>query len=223
MLVPLTRTCEIGAWLRPRPSAFRRLCADRFAGTEVSRGMAVLFTIGHSTRALEEFIGLLEENGIRTLIDVRRFPASRRHPHFNSADLASSLGRAGIAYRHEVDAGGRRPVLPRSPNDAWRNAGFRGYADHMDTAEFRAALTRILDDARVAGTAVMCAEAVPWRCHRNLISDAAVALGFEVRHIMGAAQVQEHRLHAAARVRSDHTLEYASPETQLELGAGDGL
>lgn len=185
--------------------------------------MPTLYTIGHSTRSIDQFAELLRENGIDTLIDVRRFPASRRHPHFGGEHLSASLRAAGIAYRHEVDAGGRRPVARDSPNTAWRNAGFRGYADYMDTAPFRAALARVLADAEAGPTAIMCAEAVPWRCHRNLIADAAVALGFDVLHIMGSGQSQAHGLHGSARVRDDGTIEYAEPAPQLELDVDHDL
>ena len=185
--------------------------------------MSRLFTIGHSTRPLEAFLELLRENGIRTLIDVRRFPVSRRHPHYNGSSLVESLERAGIAYRHEVDLGGRRAVQSNSSNGAWRNAGFRGYADHMDTAEFRRALERVLADATAGPTAVLCAEAVPWRCHRNLLADAAVARGLDVLHIMGSQQVQAHALNPSARIRPDGTLEYPQVNAQLELDGADGL
>lgn len=185
--------------------------------------MSRLFTIGHSTRPLDAFLALLQENSIRALIDVRRFPVSRRYPQYNGGSLASALEAAGVRYRHEVDLGGRRAVLPESPNAAWRNAGFRGYADHMDTPEFRAALERVLAGAREKTTVVMCAEAVPWRCHRNLIADAATARSFAVTHIVGPGQTQEHVLHDAARVRSDGTLVYPGEGAQLELDGAGGL
>ena len=185
--------------------------------------MIRLFTIGHSTRPLEAFLELLRENDIGTVIDARRFPMSRRHPHYNGDSLAESLERAGIAYRHEVDLGGRRAVRSNSPNGAWRNATFRGYADHMDTAEFRNALARVLADADAGATAVLCAEALPWRCHRNLIADAAVARGLDVLHIMGSQQLQAHTLNPSARIRPDGTLEYPQANPQLELDGADGL
>ena len=135
-----------------------------------------VFTIGHSTRSADELLGLLRENGIRLPVDVRRFPGLWLHPHFGSgAELAGSLREAGIEYRHEPDLGGRRDPRPDLPNTAWRNASFRAYADHMDSPEFRAALGRLLADAEARATTVMCAEAVPWRCHRNLIADALIA------------------------------------------------
>ena len=163
--------------------------------------MAVtLFTIGHSTRGIGELLALLAEHGIETLVDVRRFPASRRHPQFSREALATSLGAAGIAYVHEPDLGGRRQPRPDSPNTAWRVAAFRGYADYMGTEPFAAALERLLRSAARSRTAMMCAEAVPWRCHRRLIADAATAAGAEVLHILGPGRAERHQLDANARV-----------------------
>ncbi|HEV8255200.1 MAG TPA: DUF488 domain-containing protein [Vicinamibacteria bacterium] len=159
----------------------------------------IAYTIGHSTRAIDELVDLLKENGIRLLVDVRRFPGSRRYPHFGREALAAALGKSGIGYRHEPDLGGRREPAPRSPNTAWRVAGFRGYADHMATTVFQDALGRVKAAAARQPTAVLCAEALPWRCHRQLVADALVADGFEVRHIMGRGQVQPHALHPAAQ------------------------
>ncbi len=153
-----------------------------------------VFTIGHSTRSADELLGLLRENGIRLLVDVRRFPGSRRHPQFGSAELAGSLREAGIEYRHEPDLGGRRDPRPDSPNTAWRNASFRAYADHMDSPEFRAALGRLLADAEARATTVMCAEAVPWRCHRNLIADALIARGIPVLDVLAPGKTVPHAL-----------------------------
>lgn len=167
-------------------------------------GEPVVFTIGHSTRSVEEFLGLLTRNGIRTLVDVRRYPGSKRHPHFNREALAVSLEAAGIGYRHEPELGGRRGnPRPDSPNTGWRNASFRAYADHLGTPAFRAALDRVLRDAGEAPVAIMCAEAVPWRCHRQLISDALVGRGHTVRHIISDAEPGIHELNEMARV-DDH-------------------
>ncbi len=163
--------------------------------------MAVtLFTIGHSTRAIGELLDLLAEHGLETLIDVRRFPASRRHPQFSREALAESLAAAGIAYLHEPDLGGRRQPQPDSPNTAWRVAAFRGYADYMDSEPFAAALDRLLRSAARSRTVMMCAEAVPWRCHRRLIADAVTAAGAEVLHILGPGRAERHQLDANARV-----------------------
>jgi uncharacterized protein (DUF488 family) len=169
------------------------------------------YTIGHSTRAIDELLDLLAENGVRLLVDVRRFPGSRRYPHFGREALAAALAERGIGYRHEPDLGGRRAPGPRSPNTAWRVAGFRGYADHMATPAFRDALARVEDSAARMPTAVLCAEAVPWRCHRQLIADARVSDGIEVRHILGRGQVERHRLHPSARRTPSGDLVYPGP------------
>src|SRR5690606_39960551 len=128
---------------------------------------------------------ILRAHGIRRLVDVRRYPGSRRHPHFSREALERSLPADGIAYEHERDLGGRRAPAPDSVNDAWRSASFRAYADYLQTAEFEAALGRLLAGADVP-TAIMCAEAVPWRCHRQLIADVLVARGHEVLDILSA-------------------------------------
>jgi uncharacterized protein (DUF488 family) len=160
-----------------------------------------IWTIGHSTRALDELIGLLRENGIQRLADVRRYPGSRRYPHFSRESLSRSLSEAGIEYVHMPSLGGRREPDPSSPNTAWRNAQFRGYADHMATPEFRAAIDALTADPR--RTAVMCAEAMPWKCHRNLISDELLRRGHEVIHILGAGSTQGHVLNPKARIEGD--------------------
>jgi uncharacterized protein (DUF488 family) len=166
----------------------------------------VVHTLGHSTLTLEDFLRLLEAQAIDAIADVRRYPASRRHPHFVREPLAASLDSRGIAYVWLPALGGRRDARPDSPHVAWRNAQFRGYADHMDGAEFRdglAALLRLADDHRVA---VMCAEAVPWRCHRQLVADALVARGIEVRHVTGRGEPEPHRLTPFARVDGDRVV-----------------
>ena len=152
-----------------------------------------VFTIGHSTRTFDQFLALLEREGIRHLVDVRRFPVSRRYPHFDAAALKASLDLAGITYEHAPAMGGRRNANPASRNVGWRNASFRGYADHMESAEFQRALDALIATAARTPTTVMCAEAVPWRCHRNLIADALLARGLCVRHILDAA-TNEHVL-----------------------------
>lgn len=167
-----------------------------------------VFTIGHSTRAADEFLELLRENGICLLVDVRRFPGSRRHPHFGSAELAAVLRAAGIEYRHEPDLGGRRDPRPDSPNTAWRNPSFRAYADHMDTPEFRAALERLTADGARRPTVVMCAEAVPWRCHRNLIADALIARGVPVRDVLAPGKTVPHVLSPHAVVLAGGRVTY---------------
>ncbi len=159
-----------------------------------------LFTAGHSTRPIAELLAMLAEPGVELLVDVRRFPGSRRHPQYSRDALAASLAAAGIGYRHEPDLGGRRQPLPGSPNAAWRVAAFRGYADHMETAEFGAALARLLRSAEEAPAVILCAEAVPWRCHRRLISDAAAARGWEVVHLLAPGRSERHALDPNARV-----------------------
>jgi uncharacterized protein (DUF488 family) len=160
-----------------------------------------IYTIGHSTRTLDELVALLHEHGVGRLADIRRYPGSRRHPHFSRESLERSLGEVGIDYIHFEDLGGRRTPSKTSRNMAWENPQFRGYADYMCTPEFRAAVDRLLDTGRA--TAVMCAEAVPWRCHRNLLSDDLVRRGVEVIHIIGPGPAQPHKLSAMARIIGD--------------------
>jgi len=158
-------------------------------------------TIGHSTRSIDDFISLLEENGIMLLADVRSWPASKRYPQFNREALAKSLADAGILYEHVRELGGRRKPKPDSRNTAWRNASFRAYADHMETEEFRKGVERFLVLAGEAGSAaIMCAEAVWWRCHRSLISDYLKSRGIEVMHILDANRTEPHPFTSAARI-----------------------
>lgn len=160
-----------------------------------------IWTIGHSTRTIDEFISLLQANQIRLLADVRSLPGSKRYPQFNKETLANALGKAGILYKHFPELGGRRKPSKDSLNTAWRNASFRGYADYMETEEFHKGLKRLLDLAVDAGpAAVMCAEAVWWRCHRSLISDYLKARGIEVVHILDANKTEPHPYTSAARV-----------------------
>lgn len=180
--------------------------------------MTTIHTIGHSTRSLEDFVALLRREGIRHLADVRAHPGSRRYPHFHRDALASALPEQGISYSHHPELGGRRRPRPDSPNGAWRNASFRAYADYMGTEEFRIALDSLTALARAESVAIMCAEAVPWRCHRWLISDALVARGVDVRHILGARSEQ----HALTRfaVIHDGNVSYppdSTSTTQHEL------
>lgn len=164
---------------------------------------ATLWTLGHSTRTWEDFLGLLREHGISQLVDVRHFPSSARVPWTNRPALASHLEDAGIRYDHAEELGGYRTPRPDSKNTGWRNAGFRGYADHMDSEAFRAALDRLVALAKERRTAIMCAEAVPWRCHRGLLSDALVVRGVRVIHILSPDKTQEHHLTPFARVHGE--------------------
>jgi len=178
----------------------------------------VIYTIGHSTRELGEFLGLLAAHRITQVVDVRRYPASRRYPQFARDALATALEDTGIRYHHEADLGGRRAARRDSVNTAWRSAGFRGYADYMATPEFEAALARLRELARARPTAILCAEAVPWRCHRQLIADALVARGEDVSHILGATRADPHRLSAHAQVLPEGRLRYpAGPPDQIAL------
>ena len=154
----------------------------------------VLFTTGHSTHTLEEFIALLNTQGVRHLVDVRSIPKSRHVPQFNSEDLSRSLTAADIPYTHLVNLGGRRHTHKDSINTGWRNTSFRGYADYMATPQFREGLDELIAIATNTPTAIMCAEAVPWRCHRSLIADALILKGWQVRDILTAAPSAEHKL-----------------------------
>ena len=177
---------------------------------------AEVWTIGHSTHPIEYFIEELVAYRIEALVDVRRFPASRRHPQFNAGELDPSLAAVGIEYHHLPELGGRRQPRPDSPNTAWRNDSFRGYADYMETSEFRGGLERLLELARDKRTAIMCAEAVWWRCHRALISDYLKAMGITVTHILSAAQSEPHPYTSAARI-VDSRLSYHDPDQQAVL------
>ena len=160
-----------------------------------------IWTIGHSTRTIDEFISLLKENEINLLADVRAWPGSKRYPHFNKDALAESLNTHGIRYEHFPELGGKRKSKPDSRNTAWRNASFRGYADYMETEQFQKGIERLLDVAAEAGpTAIMCAEAVWWRCHRSLIADYLKAHGVKVLHVLGANKVEPHPYTSAARI-----------------------
>ena len=172
-----------------------------------------IWTIGHSTRSIEDFIALLEAEEISVLADVRRFPGSRRLPHFNQENLSASLQSAGIGYGHFSELGGRRSVRPDSPNTAWRNAAFRGYADYMMTDEFRGGIARLLSLAAERRIAIMCAEAVWWRCHRGLISDYLKAAGHDIIHILATGKTAPHPFTSAARI-VEGKLSYAAPENE---------
>jgi len=174
-----------------------------------------IWTIGHSTRAIDEFISLLNENEIKLLADVRAWPSSKRYPQFNKDALAESLNAHGIHYEHFAELGGKRKPKPDSRNTAWRNTSFRGYADYMETEQFQKGIQRLLDVAAKAGpTAIMCAEAVSWRCHRSLIADYLKAHDIEVMHILDANKVQPHPYTSAAHI-VDGTLSYASEGDRL--------
>jgi uncharacterized protein (DUF488 family) len=176
--------------------------------------MTGIYTIGHSTRGGEEFRDLLAGFDIRLLVDVRQFPGSRRYPHFAREALSESLAAHGIDYRHEVDLGGRRKPQEHSINEFWRNASFRAFAGYMASPKFTAALERLIADGSERATAIMCAEAVPWRCHRWLISDSLVARGVEATHIMGPHRAQPHVFNPNARVDAEGHVTYPGTEQQ---------
>lgn len=160
-----------------------------------------IYALGHSTRSFAELVELLRHSGVVTLVDVRRFPRSRTNPQFNRETLAHTLPTEGIRYVHLPRLGGRRPSAGlASPNTAWRNLGFRGYADYMQTEEFAAGLDELLALAASGPVAIMCAEAVPWRCHRSLIADALFARGIVVQHIQNEHRATPHQITPFARV-----------------------
>jgi uncharacterized protein (DUF488 family) len=168
-----------------------------------------IWTVGHSTRSIEEFVELLHANEIAALADVRTIPRSRRHPHFSREALDAYLKSEAIHYQHFPSLGGLRKPRPDSPNGAWRNSAFRGYADHMQTAEFASAIDELLTFGRDRHVSVMCAEAVWWQCHRMLMADALVARDIDVQHIMSQRcelTLQPHRLTPFARVDSPRVL-----------------
>ncbi len=159
----------------------------------------VIYTVGHSRHGLEEFLTLLERHGIRLLSDIRRFPSSRKFPHFGKEALSEVLKARGIEYLGLPQLGGRRRPRPDSVNTALTSPGFRGYADHMQTEEFQEALSVLLEAARRKTTAVMCAEGLPWRCHRWFLADLLILRGFTVLHILPDGNLRPHRLHPLAR------------------------
>lgn len=169
-----------------------------------------LWTLGHSTRLIDKFIGLLRAHQISLLVDVRTVPRSRYNPQFDRDTLAQALRDAGLQYRHLPELGGLRKPKNDSLNDGWRNASFRGYADYMQTEAFHRAIAMLMALGSQEKTTVMCAEAVPWRCHRSLIADALVSRGWEVRHIMSPENATPHVLTSFAHVEKG-TLTYPKP------------
>lgn len=162
--------------------------------------LGTVWTIGHSTRSAEEFNHILKVHEIAELIDVRSFPGSRRYPHFSKEQLKQSLNAAGIRYHHSPPLGGRRRPNPKSKNLAWKNASFRAYADHIDSEEFKKGIKELLEVAGTGRTAVMCAEALWWRCHRSLIADYLKSIGWEVLHIESEKKAELHPYTSAARI-----------------------
>ncbi|MGE3809863.1 MAG: DUF488 family protein [Gemmataceae bacterium] len=178
----------------------------------MKRSAPVIFTVGHSTRSFEELVEILRAHGVERLIDVRTIPRSRHNPQFNRETLSKALRNRRFSYRHMKALGGLRRARPDSINTGWRNAAFRGFADYMQTPSFEEALNRLLELAEQEPTAIMCAEAVPWRCHRSLIADALVARGYQVRDIMSVASAKPHVLKPMARVHGKQVT-YPAEET----------
>ena len=187
----------------------RRSHQARDPGAADSPG-STIWTIGHSTHALDEFVALLGRHSIRQLADVRTVPKSRRHPHFRLEQLSESLPAAGVAYRHLPGLGGFRRARPGSPNEGWRNASFRGYADYTQTDEFADALSELTAWAEEARTAVMCSEALWWRCHRRLVADQLVVAGWGVEHVGSDGRASPHALTEFAQV-SGGSVSYPAP------------
>jgi uncharacterized protein (DUF488 family) len=178
--------------------------------------MNTVYTIGHSTREIEEFIRLLKENNIELLIDVRRFPGSKRYPQFNEGNLQHSLNDIGINYRHMEVLGGRRDKpKENSKNDGWKSNGFQAYADYINTTEVQETIDKLADLSRKKAFTLMCAEAVYWKCHRQLIADALIAREIPVKHILGAGQLDQHSLKDMAQILEDKRVIYPSKQQKL--------
>lgn len=174
---------------------------EHSAASCMSEEKLTVWTVGHSTRTLDEFLDLLVANRIEAVADVRRYPASRKHPHFNQGPLRNALSGVGIGYVPLLELGGRRRPRADSPNTVWRSDSFRGYADYMETAAFGAGMGRLLEVAHRQRTAVMCAEALWWRCHRSLIADYLKAGGMGVQHLMSIKKSEIHPYTSAARLK----------------------
>lgn len=179
---------------------------------QASDSASTIWTIGHSTRSIDDFAELLRINRIEAVVDVRRFPASRAYPQYNEANLRDALADRAVEYVWLPSLGGRRRPLPDSVNDAWRNEAFRGYADHIATEEFAGGLFELMMVGQGMHTAIMCSEAVWWRCHRSLISDVLRSLGFRVLHIVDKSEPKEHPYSSPARVIDGQLTYSQAPE-----------
>ena len=173
-----------------------------------------IFTIGHSTRPLEEFAEMLKEQGVGLVVDVRTVPRSRHNPQYNDDVLGRALSENGISYEHMPGLGGLRHAKKDSLNVGWENTSFRGFADYMQTTGFAESLQQLINRARTVPTAIMCAEAVPWRCHRSLIGDALVVRGIAVKNLIGKGSAREHSLTPWARVEGERITYPESKQTQ---------
>ena len=182
----------------------------------------LVYTVGHSTHSFDAFVGMLAAHGVAAVADVRRFPRSRKFPHFNDDVLAATLLGRGIRYVPMGALGGRRRALKDSPNAGWRSEGFRGYADYMQRPEFAAAVEKLVAVAAEAPTAIMCAEAVPWRCHRSLIADAMLVRGWRVLDIMSESSATPHELTTFAKVEGMR-ITYPAPAEDDRAGGGNEI
>jgi uncharacterized protein (DUF488 family) len=209
---------------RGSPLSSRRSCITIYSRKE-EEGVAKTdqremraFTIGHSTRTLDDFIAALKAAGVDMVADIRRFPKSRRYPHFNGETLAPALAAAGIAYRHFPALGGRRSRRAGgepSRNMLWREAAFRNFADYAETGEFRAAFAELVALAEEHSVAIMCAEAVWWRCHRRIVTDYLIAAGFAVEHIFDERKREPAKLTPGAQPEEGGTIRYEGAEPRL--------
>jgi uncharacterized protein (DUF488 family) len=182
--------------------------------SKVAKAPVLILTVGHSTRSIEEFIRLLQAHRVAQVVDVRTIPRSRHNPQFNADALSGVLKKAGLGYVHLAGLGGLRHARCDSANTGWRNASFRGFADYMQTPEFDQALQELVELARRERVAVMCAEAVPWRCHRSLIADALLVRGIRVKHILSTANRKAHTLTPFARTQGGH-ITYPNPDPAI--------
>lgn len=181
--------------------------------TERKQAEPLLFTMGHSTLPIDEFIERLKTWKVSAVVDIRTIPKSRHNPQFCKEALAGDLNKSGISYLHLQELGGLRKADKSSVNDGWRNASFRGYADYMQTPEFRKALEKLIHLAKKKKSVILCAEAVPWRCHRSLVADALVARGYLVEDIFSNTQAKRHRLNPMAKVKGN---EITYPHTKAQ-------
>ena len=175
-----------------------------------------MFTVGHSTHPIDAFVEILQAHGVKQLVDIRTIPKSRHNPQFNQETLSASLRKQKIAYVHMKDLGGLRRPHPDSPNAGWKNSSFRGYADYMQTGPFKEALDKLIAVSKKHPTAIMCAEALPWKCHRSLVSDSLTAKGIPVEHLLSPQKRQPHTMTPFAKVQNGELL-YPKDKQQLEL------
>jgi uncharacterized protein (DUF488 family) len=173
--------------------------------------LPAVFTIGHSTRSLESFIDLLQKHSVKKVVDIRTIPRSRHNPQFNSETLPDHLKAAGISYIHMAGLGGLRHTRRDSPNTGWHNSSFRGFADYMQTGEFEKSLEKLIKLAKYGPIVLMCAEALPWRCHRSLVADALKVRGISVEHIMSQKKRQPHETTPWARIKGTQ-ITYPPPD-----------